>query len=93
VEVKTCERFSQDLMEGQSRHRRCAHRCRRQGRLFFVPPEPVAPELEPFLTHHDSGAWVVNRARSAAEFYGVELEEGNWGLYAAARPVSGVRKP
>jgi len=60
------------------------------GPLYFVPPfEPLAPELGPFLQRTDSGAWMVNRQRSPEEFYGVELNEGNWVLYSAEQPVRG----
>ncbi len=56
--------------------------------LYFVPPfEPLAPELDPFLERTDSGAWMVNRQRSPEDFYGVELDEGNWVLYSAEQPV------
>jgi hypothetical protein len=61
--------------------------------LFFVPPYmEMATALEPFLLPHDSGAWLVNRQRSPEDFYGVELDEGNWVVYSAAQP-SNVRMP
>jgi hypothetical protein len=57
------------------------------GPLYFLPPEPIAPELEPFPMQDVSGSWRLNRGRAAEEFYGVELNEGNWSLYAAERPA------
>jgi hypothetical protein len=61
--------------------------------LFFMPPMPeMAAGLKPFLIAADSGAWLINRQRSSQEFYGVDLNEGNWMLYAAAQRCT-VRLP
>ena len=52
--------------------------------LFFMPPEPLDDDLEPFVTR-DGPAWRLNRTRSAQEFYETEPAAGlgNWLLYAA----------
>ena len=55
--------------------------------LFFVPSTTeMATDLKPFLLASDSGAWLVNRGRSPEDFYGVDLNEGSWAIYASAHP-------
>jgi hypothetical protein len=56
--------------------------------LFFVPPTmEMASELKPFLVPRDAGVWLVNRERSPKDFYGAELNQGNWIVYAADNPA------